>query len=77
MTSVNALVTLLEAFFNISLPIYTHTHTQTQGITLPLLRMPAQGNTKNMYFYQASPECIVARTDVGNMPLDFATITLY
>jgi len=40
MTSVNAFVTLLEAFFYIFF-VDTHTH---EGIALPLLHMRVQGN---------------------------------
>jgi len=51
MTSLNAFVTLREAFFSIFLQTHTHTHTHTnththrhEGIALPLLRMHTQGN---------------------------------
>jgi len=44
-TSVNALATMLEAYFNIFGPTHTHTHIYRQkGIALPLLRMCKQDN---------------------------------
>ena len=39
-TTIDALATLLEAFFNIFLRTHTHRH---EGIALPLLRMYARG----------------------------------